>query len=62
MTNEKMWIIDRMKRCASFYAELSDVDMHINNDVGQRDAVKEVYRALGKLVRADSAVIAKGGR
>ena len=51
-----------MKRCANFYAELSDVDMHINNDVGQRDAVKEVYRALGKLVKADSAVIAKGGQ
>lgn len=62
MTNEKLWVIDRIKRCANFDAELTDVSMHIHDEDKQREALKEVHWALEELVKADSAVIAKGGK
>lgn len=57
MTNEEMWIIERMKALSSFQRKLEEVEMYISGTKEQKEALNTLYSAIDGLVSADAWAI-----
>lgn len=56
MTNTELWIVERMKKCAVFVAEISDISTHINDTRYQNESLDKLLKAIDDFVRADAHV------
>lgn len=58
MTNEEMWIIERMKDLSSFQGRLEEIEMRIlGASKEQKEALNTLYGAIDGLVSADAWAI-----
>ena len=58
MTNEELWIIERMKTLSSFQSRLEEVEKHIfDESKEQKEALSTLYSAIDGLVSADARAI-----
>lgn len=58
MTNEELWIIERMKALSYFQCKLEEVEKHIfDESKEQKEALNTLYSAIDGLVSADAWAI-----
>ena len=58
MTNEELWIVERMKALSSFQCRLEELEKNIfDESKEQKEALKTLYSAIDGLVSADAWTI-----
>lgn len=57
MTNDELWIVERMKKCAAFVTEISNISAHIHDTRYQGESLDKLLKALDEFVRTDAHVL-----